>query len=121
MASDRISRRELLLYSSCAAVSAHAGTSSGSPLEHQHSGGSPHHLSAGFQFFSEADASDVDAIAELIIPADESPCARDVGVVHFIDLTLTTFDHDKQQEYRIGPRGLRSRITAMSASVRTSS
>ena len=118
MASDRISRRELLLYSSCAAVSAHKATLSGSPLEHQHSSGSPQHLSAGFQFFSEEDASDVDAIAELIIPADESPGAKDAGVVYFIDRALTTFDHDKQEEYRTGLRDLRTRMTAMSPSVR---
>ncbi len=60
----------------------------------------------GFQFFSPAQALDVEAMAEQIIPADESPGARDVGVVYFIDRAVANFFPEQQGIYRKGLPGI---------------
>src|SRR6266481_4975165 len=46
---------------------------------------------AKFQFFSPEQAVEIDAITARIIPSDETPGAREAGVVYFIDRALTTF------------------------------
>jgi gluconate 2-dehydrogenase gamma chain len=43
------------------------------------------------QFFTPEEAACVDAISAQIIPTDETPGAREAGVVHFIDAALATF------------------------------
>lgn len=40
---------------------------------------------------SEAEAADVEAITAQIVPTDDTPGAREAGVVHFIDRALATF------------------------------
>jgi hypothetical protein len=45
----------------------------------------------GFQFFSAADAADVEAIAGQIVPSGATPGARDTHAVYFIDRGLATF------------------------------
>ena len=49
-----------------------------------------------FEFFTPEQAADVEAMAEQIIPADETPGARDARVVYFIDRALVTFEREKQ-------------------------
>ncbi|HEY6644092.1 gluconate 2-dehydrogenase subunit 3 family protein [Povalibacter sp.] len=44
-----------------------------------------------FNFFTPAQAADVEAIAAQIIPSDDTPGAREAGVVYFIDRALATF------------------------------
>jgi gluconate 2-dehydrogenase gamma chain len=44
---------------------------------------------------TDADAAVVDAIAALIIPTDDTPGAREAGVVQFIDRALDTFARDQ--------------------------
>jgi len=44
-----------------------------------------------FAFFTASDAADVEAIAAQIIPTDDTPGAREAGVVYFIDRALATF------------------------------
>lgn len=51
---------------------------------------------------SAEEAAAVEAIAEAIIPADDSPGARQAGVVYFIDQALAGFDSKKRQAYRDG-------------------
>jgi Gluconate 2-dehydrogenase subunit 3 len=63
-----------------------------------------------FQFFSPEQAAEIDAITARIIPSDETPGAREAGVVYFIDRALTTFAVDNQQTYRDGLAGLQSRV-----------
>src|ERR1700756_4211399 len=63
-----------------------------------------------FQFFSPEEAVEIDAITARIIPSDETPGAREAGVVYFIDRALTTFAADNQQTYRDGLAGLQSRV-----------
>ena len=61
-----------------------------------------------FEFFTPEQAADVEAMAEQIIPADETPGARDASVVYFIDRALVTFETDKQQQYSEGLNKLRA-------------
>jgi Gluconate 2-dehydrogenase subunit 3 len=59
-----------------------------------------------FQFFTSEQAVEIDAITARIIPSDETPGARQAGVVYFIDRALTTFAVDDQKTYREGLPGL---------------
>ena len=45
-------------------------------------------------------------MAAQIIPTDETPGAREAGVVYFVDRALTTFDVDQQPLYSAGLREL---------------
>ena len=48
----------------------------------------------------------MEAVAALIIPSDETPGAREAGVVYFIDQALAGFDRDQQAVYREGLKKL---------------
>jgi Gluconate 2-dehydrogenase subunit 3 len=63
-----------------------------------------------FQFFTPEEAVEVDVIAARIIPSDETPGAREAGVVYFIDRALTTFAVEDQKTYREGVPGLQLRV-----------
>ena len=65
---------------------------------------------AKFQFFSPEQAVEIDAITARIIPSDETPGAREAGVVYFIDRALTTFASDDQETYREGIPSLQARL-----------
>jgi gluconate 2-dehydrogenase gamma chain len=49
---------------------------------------------------SGAEAADIEAIASQIIPSDDSPGAREAGVVYFIDRALATFFSQLAGDYR---------------------
>jgi len=53
-------------------------------------------------FFTSEEAAEVEAISERILPADETPGAREAGVVYFIDRALLTFAKNRQQTFRDG-------------------
>lgn len=57
---------------------------------------------AKFEFFTPDEAVEVEAIASRIIPSDETPGAKEAGVVFFIDRALVTFASDSQKTYREG-------------------
>src|SRR5258708_4631926 len=59
-----------------------------------------------FQFFTSEQAVEIDAITARIIPSDETPGAREAGVLYFIDRALTTFAVNDQETYREGLPGL---------------
>jgi len=63
-----------------------------------------------FQFFSPEQAVEIDAITARIIPSDETPGAREAGVVYFIDRALTTFAVDDQKTYREGLPNLQGHV-----------
>jgi hypothetical protein len=63
-----------------------------------------------FQFFTPEEALEVDAIAARIIPSDETPGAREAGVVYFIDRALTTLAVDDEKTYRDGLPALQARV-----------
>jgi gluconate 2-dehydrogenase gamma chain len=69
----------------------------------------PPHL----EFFSPTQAAEVEAMAAQIIPADETPGAREAHVVYFIDRALVTFDHEQQVAYAQGLVELRGKVAAM--------
>jgi Gluconate 2-dehydrogenase subunit 3 len=66
-----------------------------------------------FQFFTPQEAVEIDAIAARIIPSDETPGAREAGVVYFIDRALTTFAVDDQKPYRQGLPALQARVSEL--------
>ena len=55
---------------------------------------------AQVSFLSAADAADIEAVAAQIIPTDDTPGAREAGVVHFIDRALATFLSQLAGDYR---------------------
>jgi gluconate 2-dehydrogenase gamma chain len=55
---------------------------------------------ATLSFLSAAEAADVEAIASQIIPSDDSPGAREAGVVFFIDRALATLFPQIAGDYR---------------------
>lgn len=42
----------------------------------------------GFLVLTDAEAADLEAIASCILPSDDTPGAREAGVIHFIDAAL---------------------------------
>ena len=65
------------------------------------------------QFFSAAQAVEIEAVTAQIIPTDDTPGAREAQVVHFIDRALTTFDRDKQAAYTQGLKDLESKTKSL--------
>ena len=55
---------------------------------------------ATLSFLTAAEAADVEAVAAQIIPTDDTPGAREAGVVHFIDRALATFFSQLAGDYR---------------------
>jgi gluconate 2-dehydrogenase gamma chain len=62
------------------------------------------------QFFSPEQAAEVEAAAAQIIPADDTPGAREARVIYFIDRALVSFDKDKQPAYLQGIRELQAKM-----------
>ena len=52
--------------------------------------------------FTPHEAAQVDAISARILPSDGTPGAREAGVLHFIDTTLTTFAKDQAPLFATG-------------------
>jgi gluconate 2-dehydrogenase gamma chain len=63
-----------------------------------------------FEFFTTEEAAEVEAITAQIIPTDDTPGAREAGVVYFIDRGLATFAADDQKTYREGLPDLQARV-----------
>ncbi|HSY33205.1 MAG TPA: gluconate 2-dehydrogenase subunit 3 family protein [Verrucomicrobiae bacterium] len=63
-----------------------------------------------FDFFAPAEAVEIDALSARIIPTDDTPGAREAGVVYFIDRALVTFGSGDQQKYREGLPELQSQV-----------
>jgi len=63
-----------------------------------------------FQILTEEEAAELGAIAEQIYPADETPGARDAGVVHFMDRAFETFRAGQLDATREGLEELRSTV-----------
>lgn len=55
-----------------------------------------------FGYFDARSAAEIDAMASQIIPSDDTPGAREAGVIYFIDRALATFDRDKRAAYQAG-------------------
>src|SRR6266550_7069724 len=66
-----------------------------------------------FAFFTPEEGAEVEAITARIIPTDDTPGAREAGVVYFIDRGLATFAVDDQKTYREGLPELQARLREM--------
>jgi gluconate 2-dehydrogenase gamma chain len=75
-----------------AATHAHAAAQSGSKSAAPHK----------FEFFTPDEAVEVEAISASIIPTDDTPGAKEAGVIYFIDRALLTFAVDDQSKYHEG-------------------
>lgn len=63
-----------------------------------------------FEFFTSSEAAEIDALTARIIPTDDTPGAREAGVLYFIDRALVTFGSGDQQKYRDGLADLQSHV-----------
>lgn len=80
---------------------------------HEHARQATDSVPPKLEFFSAAQAKEVEAIAAQIIPADDTPGAREAHVIYFIDRALTTFDHDQQSAYTQGLDELQKKVREM--------
>lgn len=62
-----------------------------------------------FEVFTEAQAAEIEAVTAQIIPADETPGAREAHSVYFIDRALSTFARNSQPSYMQGLRDLQAK------------
>src|ERR1700687_3464606 len=109
---ENLSRRNFLTRGSAAVsavwLSAH-WPAIGAAAEHAHQAAKSS-APPKFQFFTPEEAAEIDAIAARIIPSDETPGAREAGVVYFIARALTTFAVEDQKTYREGLPSLQARL-----------
>jgi len=63
-----------------------------------------------FEFFTPELAAEVEAMVARIIPTDETPGAREAGVVYFIDRALATFASDVRTVYVKGIAEVQTRV-----------
>jgi gluconate 2-dehydrogenase gamma chain len=61
------------------------------------------------EVFTEAQAAEIEAITAQIVPADETPGAREARCVYFIDRALSTFARGSQPAYMQGLRDLQAK------------
>jgi hypothetical protein len=66
-----------------------------------------------FEFLTAEQAAEVESIVARIIPADETPGAREAGVVYFIDRALASFARNDQKLYREGMAEVGARVRQM--------
>lgn len=88
------------------AASEHAHRAAQNPSAHQ------------YQFFTQEEAAEVDAVAARIIPSGDSPGAREAGAVFFIDQALATFAEDAQTVYRKGIPELQAHVQELFPAVK---
>jgi gluconate 2-dehydrogenase subunit 3-like protein len=70
-----------------------------------------------FEFLTPEQGAEIDAITARIIPTDETPGAREAGVVYFIDRALKTFASDFQKNLNDGLPELQARAREMYPSI----
>jgi gluconate 2-dehydrogenase subunit 3-like protein len=70
-----------------------------------------------FEFFAPELAAEVEAMVARIIPTDETPGAREAGVVYFIDRALATFASDMRNVYVGGMAEVQAKVREMFPSV----
>jgi len=70
-----------------------------------------------FEYFTPEEAKEVEAITARVIPTDDTPGAREAGVVYFIDKGLVTFAKRNQKLYRDGLADVQSRVKEMYSKV----
>ena len=106
---DEVSRREWMLASSLGLLAVWPEVLA-AQQHARHAAATP---GAAFTYFDRATAAEIEAIAAQIIPTDETPGAREAGVIYFIDHALSTFDQDSQEHYKTGLADLQTKRAAM--------
>jgi gluconate 2-dehydrogenase gamma chain len=106
---DETSRREWLLASSLGLLAVWPEVLAAQ--EHAHRAAAA--PGTAFTHFDHATAAEIEAIAAQIIPSDETPGAREAGVIYFIDHALSTFDQESQEHYKTGLVDLQSKRATM--------
>ena len=71
---------------------------------HQHPDAPP--PAGGLKFLTPEQAREVEAVAAQIIPTDDTPGAREAGVIRFIDLNLAVYEKEAQPVYAQGLKTL---------------
>lgn len=64
----------------------------------------------GFRVLTEDEARELEAIAERILPATDSPGAREAGVIFFFDQTLGTFNAGSLEALRDGLKAFEASV-----------
>jgi gluconate 2-dehydrogenase subunit 3-like protein len=112
---DSLTRRRFLLHSftgvSAAWVTSHWPAALAA-AEHAHAAARSA-TPPKFEFFTLEQAAEIDAVTSRIIPTDETPGAREAGVVYFIDRALKTFASDSQKLFSDGLPELQARAREM--------
>ena len=104
MAGQDIQRREILRVMGVAAVAAHfpGFVRWAYAAEHPSAEPAPIRPAAWHrQFFASQDYAVIERLAQLIIPSDETPGAREAGVAEFVDF-MVAHDQEQQQAMRTG-------------------
>lgn len=70
-----------------------------------------------FDFFTPEQAAEMEAVAAQMIPTDDTPGAREAGVIYFMDRALMTFERDKQGVYTQGLTDLNARARELAPGV----
>jgi gluconate 2-dehydrogenase gamma chain len=65
------------------------------------------------KFFTQEQATEIDAITSRIIPSDDSPGAHEAGIVYLIDAALVSFAVDDQKEFQAGLPALQVHVAEM--------
>ena len=71
-----------------------------------------HQDGAPFEVLTASEAIELEAIAAQIFPSDDTPGAREAGVIYFIDRALHTFRADDQAPLREGLADLAAQVHA---------
>jgi gluconate 2-dehydrogenase gamma chain len=68
---------------------------------------------AKLEVLSADQAAEIEAAACRILPTDDTPGAREAGVIYFIDRALATFAADNRQDYEKGLPVLQAKMREM--------
>lgn len=68
---------------------------------------------SSFSVFSPAEATQIQALSNAILPETETPGAEQAGAVSFIDAALAGYDHDQLALYRRGLSDIATRTQLM--------
>src|SRR5580698_425804 len=66
-----------------------------------------------FTVLTSAEAAEILALTNTILPETETPGAQQADTVHFIDAALAGFDRDRLQLYRLGLADVAARTRQM--------
>jgi gluconate 2-dehydrogenase gamma chain len=72
-----------------------------------------------FEFLTAEQAAEAEAIAAQIIPTDDTPGAREAGVVYFMDRALRTFASDRQKPFVEGLAQIQARTKELFPEVKS--